>query len=47
MTLLLIRTPLRSLGLSWNFCSALSGPPSCTSNVLKALSVGTNMVYGP
>lgn len=41
------RTPLRSRGFSRNFCSAFSGPPSCTSNVLKALSVGTNIVYGP
>jgi hypothetical protein len=37
-------TPLRSLGLSLNFSSAFSGPPSCTNSVLKALSVGTNMV---
>jgi len=40
-------TPLKSLGLSWNFSSAFSGPPSCTNNVLNALSVGTNTVYGP
>lgn len=40
-------TPLRSLGLSLNFCSAFSGPPSCTSRVRNALSVGTNIVYGP
>lgn len=30
-----------------NFSSALSGPPSCTNKLLNALSVGTNIVYGP
>lgn len=40
-------TPLSSLGLFLNFSSALSGPPNCTNKLLKALSVGAKIVYGP
>lgn len=39
--------PLNSRGFSRNLSSALSDPPSCDSSVLKALSVGMKIVYGP